>query len=271
MSLNTITKRMSLKIPLLLIGLSTLPSITMASDNTSSIKSISYASDTVLDSSSKDALLKLAETSVITSAPKEGSRTESGSAEKLTLTTSYLHSGNFSIYNVNTNLVSDMDYDGFYYRFAITIDADTSYIEADVYAKIYLSYEGGPWNYMASSDIYTIHSDSSLDAFTIETELTDGFYAGYYDVRIELYDADYNEWVFSYGPYDDSSISALPLEDSFDDNFYDSYTEYDYTATTEVFVSGHGSMGGWLLLAFSLMLIARMLSTKFQRFTKTQY
>jgi hypothetical protein len=268
MLLNTITKRMSLKIPLLLIGLSALPSITMASDNTSSIKSISYASDAVIDTSSKDALLQQAETSVITSILKEGSRTESGSAEKLTLTTSYLNSGNFNIYNVNTDLISDFDYDGFYHRFSITIDADTNDTDANVYAKIYLSYEGGPWNYMASSDIYTIHSDSSLDAFTIETELTDGFYAGYYDVRIELYDADYNEWLFSYGPYDDSSISALPLEDSYNDNFYDSYSELSYTATREVFVSGHGSMGGWLLFALSLILVARKLSTKPLDFVK---
>jgi len=267
MLLDTITKRMNIKTPLLLIGLVALPSITLASDNTSSIKSISYASDAVIDSSSKDALLQLAETSVITSIAKEGSRTESGSAEKLTLTTSYMHSGNFSIYTVDTNLISDMDYDGFYHRFSITIDADTSYTDADVYAKIYLSYEGGPWNYMASSDIYHIHSDSAQDAFTIETELTDGFYAGYYDVRIELYDANYNEWVLSYGPYDDSSISTLPLEDSYNDNFYDNFDEYSHT-TTEVFVSGHGSMGGWLLLALSLMLVARKFSTKPLRFTK---
>ena len=266
MLLDTITKRMNLKTPLLLIGLLALPSITLASDNTSSIKSISYASDAVIDASFKDALLQLAETSVITSSAKEGSRTESGSAEKLTLTTSYMHSGNFSIYNVNTNLISDMDYDGFYHRFSITIDADTSYTDADVYAKIYLSYEGGPWNYMATSDIYHIHSDSAQDAFTIETELTDGFHAGYYDVRVELYDADYNEWVLSYGPYDDSSINALPLEDSYNDNFYDNFDEYNHT--TEVFVSGHGSMGGWLLLALSLMLVARRFSTKPLRFAK---
>ena len=269
MLLNRITKIIRLNIPLLIVGLLALPSLAKATDSTSSIKSISYASDTVTDTSTRDTLLEQAKTSVITPITKQGTRTESGSAEKLTLTTSYLHTGNFSIYNVDSNLISDFDYDGFYHRFSISIDADTSYTNANVYAKIYLSYEGGPWNYMASSDIYHIHSDSSLDAFTIETELTDGFYAGYYDVRIELYDADYNEWVLSYGPYDDSSISALPLEDSFNDNFYDNYAEHNHTETTEVFVSGHGSMGGWLLIALSLIFIARKLSAKPLGFNET--
>ena len=259
---------MNLKIALILAGLFALPTISVASDNTSRIKSISYASDAVLDTSSKDALLQLAESSVITSSPEEDTRTESTSVEKLTLTTSYMHTGSFNIYNVSTNLISDMDYDTFYHRFSITIDADTTYTDANVYAKIYLSYEGGPWKYLASSDTYHIHSDSPLDAFTIETELTDGFYAGYYDVRIELYDADYNEWVFSYGPYDDSSLNALPLEDSYNDSFYDNYSEFSHTATTEVFVSGHGSMGGWLLLVLSLMLVTRKLSAKSSRFPK---
>jgi len=269
MLLDTIIKKISLKTPALLLSLLVLPSISMGSDNTSSIKSISYSSDAAIDSLSKDRLLQQSESNILTFISNDDFRIESGSAEKLTLTTSYLHSGNFSIYNVNTNLISDMDYDGFYHRFSITIDADTSYTTANVYAKIYLSFEGGPWNYMASTDIYHIDSDNAQDAFTIETKLTDGFNAGYYDVRIELYDADYNEWVFSYGPYNDSSISALPLEDSFNDDFYDSYIEYNHALTTEVLVSGHGSMGGWLVLVFSLMLVARKLNYKPAHLTKT--
>jgi len=263
MLLNTITKKIRLNIPLLLIGLFALPSIATAADTSTSIKSISYASDAALDTTTKTALLKQAESIVIAPVPKPGFRSESASVEKLTLTTSYMHSGDFSIYNLDTDLISDFDYDGFYHRFSITIDADTLYSSAYVYAKIYLSYEGGPWSYMASSNAYPIYSDSATDAFTIETELSDGFYAGYYDVRIELYDADSNDWLLSYGPYDDSSISALPLEDSYNDDFYDAYdADYSHAATTDVYVAGHGSMGGGLLIALGLMFVARKLSSK---------
>jgi len=263
MSLNTIIKRKRFSASLLLIGLFSLPTVATALDTTASIKSISYASDAVIDEAAKNTLLEQADSTVITALPKEGFRSESGPAEKLTLTTSYMRDANFNIYNVSSNLISDMDYDGFYPRFSITIDVDTLYDSAYVYAKIYLSYEGGPWSYMASTNTYQIYSDSALDAFTIETELSNGFYAGYYDVRIELYDADYNEWLVSYGPYEDSSLNALPLEDTYNDNFYDNYiTEFVYPVTTEVYVSGHGSMSSWLLVTLGLILIARRLGSR---------
>ena len=263
MLLKRITKTLSSNIPLILAGLLSLPTMASAVEGSASVKSISYASSTLMDDATKHTLLEQTDSTLIAATPKEGFRTESAAIEKTSITTLNKHSGNFSIYDVSSNLISDIDYDSFYHHFSITIDADTLYNSADVYAKIYLSYEGGPWNYMASSDTYHIDSDSAQDAFTIETELGDGFYAGYYDVRIELYDANFNEWLLSYGPYENSALSTLPLEDSYNDNFYDHYTnEVTSKVTTEVYVSGHGSMSTWWILALSLMIVVRKLSSK---------
>jgi hypothetical protein len=88
--------------------------------------------------------------------------------------------------------------------------------------------------------------------FYVETELAEGFPAGYYDVRIELYDADTGEWLLNYGPYDDSSLTALPLEDSMHDDDY-----YSTGYTTEVIVAGHGGIDVWLLITFALVALLK--------------
>ncbi len=138
----------------------------------------------------------------------------------------------------------------------MTFDADTVYDVAHVYAKLYLSYEGGPWNHYATSDDFHIYFDSDNDTMTIETELADGFSPGYYDIRIELYDADFNEWLLSYGPYDDAALSNLPLEDSYydDPNYYS-----DVQLSTELIISGHGhgAMSWLLVLIPALITVVR--------------
>ncbi len=173
---------------------------------------------------------------------KEGFRPESTAVAVVVDNISYHYGGDITIYDASTTLISDFDDDGFYHRFSVAIDADTVYSTSWVYAKLYLSYEGGPWNYYASSDDFHIHGDSELDIHVVETELAEGFPAGYYDILIELYDAEFGELLHSYGPYDDDSLSTLPLEDSVYDDGY-----YSTGVTTEVIVAGHGGISFWLL------------------------
>jgi len=189
---------------------------------------------------------------------KQGYRAESLATGVSIDNISYSHAGEIILFDASTELISDFNVDGFYHRFSVAIDADTIYQTSYVYAELYLSYEGGPWNHYASSDAYHIYGDSELDIFTIETELADGFSPGYYDIRIELYDADSDELLLSYGPYDDASLSALPLEDSYYDELY---REVIYPVETEVIVAGHGhgSMSWWLLMAPLLLVISRRL------------
>ena len=93
----------------------------------------------------------------------------------------------------------------------------------------------------------------------IETELAEGFPPGYYDVKIEIYDADTGQWLVSYGPYEDSSLSGLPLEDSYYDDSYDSGY---YPVETNVVVAGHAGSLNWLLLLPFMIIASRRLAVR---------
>ena len=234
------------------------PLMAASSSDTRSSKSISFSNSSDIDQTTKDTLLKQANIEEMSALLTQGYRIESLSTTASTDNINYNHTGEIIIYDASTELISDFNDDGFYHRFSVSVDADTIFDVSYVYAKLYLSYQGGPWNHYTSSDAYHIYGDSELDIFTIETELADGFSPGYYDIRIELYNADTDEWLLSYGPYDDASLSALPLEDAYYD---EQYQETIYPVETEVVVSGHGhgSMSWWLLIIPALLLSARQL------------
>ncbi|MGB5585272.1 MAG: choice-of-anchor H family protein [Gammaproteobacteria bacterium] len=219
------------------------------------VKSISYNNYLENSETTRKSDLEQAVVEVLDPLAKEGFRTESMPAAVTVESTEYYYDGDISIYDASTNLISDFDDDGFYHRFSVGIDVDTVYSESWVYARLYLSYSGGPWNYYSSSADFHVHGDSELDIFVIETELVEGFPAGYYDIRIELYDADYGNYLVSYGPYDDPSLSTLPLEDSVYDD-----TNSSVVYSTDVIVAGHGhgGLGVLFIAAFSLVGLLRM-------------
>ena len=220
--------------------------------STRTSKSISYITNIELDEAVRKTELDMADADVMDALVKEGFRLESAPTGVYVDNISYHYGGDITIYDAFTTLISDFDDDGFYHRFSVAIDADTVYSTSWVYAELYLSFEGGPWNYYASSDDFHIHGDSELDIYVVETELAEGFPAGYYDVRIELYDVESGDYLLSYGPYDDESLSTLPLEDSVYDADY-----YSTGITTEVIVAGHGGLGLWFIAAFSLVGLLR--------------
>ena len=144
-----------------------------------------------------------------------------------------------SLFDVRTFLLEDADGDGYYHRFKVVIDADSRpYRGRYVYARLFASYEGGPWNEYASSADFYVEGNTTDDEFVVETELVDGYPAGYYDLRVELYDADTGAWILESGPYEDDSLALVPLEDR----------DRDYYVTVSA-----GSFSGGL---FSLLLVA---------------
>lgn len=251
MPFNTHTIYKTAIVLIALVGLS-MPLQAEETESTRSSKSISYTVEVELDEAARKAELDMANADVLDALVKQGFRPESAPVGVYVENITYHYDGDITIYDASTTLISDFDDDGFYHRFSVSIDADTLSSTSWVYAKLYLSYEGGPWNYYASSDDFHIHGDSELDIYVVETELAEGFPAGYYDIRIELYDAEYGDWLLSYGPYDDNSLSALPLEDSVYDDVY-----YSSGYTTEVIVAGHGGLGLFFIAAFSLVGLLR--------------
>ncbi len=229
----------------------------MAATNESSrtSKSISFIKNTELDKTTKDTQLRQVDADIMPMLNTQGFRLESTVKALHVVSSDYNNHGEISIYDATTLLISDFNENGFYHRFSISIDADTIYNTAYIYARLYLSFEGGPWNHYATSDNYHIHLDSEADTFVIETELADGFPPGYYDIRIELYDADINHWLLSYGSYDDASLNALPLEDSYYD---DQHEPVLLPVETNIVVAGHGgSMSWWLFFLPVVIAVLR--------------
>jgi hypothetical protein len=218
--------------------------------NTLSTKSVNFQG--TLDSDAITQLFSSATAQEYPALTASGSRND---RQLYSLSARYTNT-DVTIYDVCTSLIDDINYDGYFRQFSVTFDADTLYPEAYLYAKLYISYEGGPWNLYTITDNFTIHGDSEYDDFTVETELAEGFEPGYYDIKIELYDAYTDAFILDYGPYQDTSLSALPLEDSYHDDMY--YDTGSYTETQVIIDStGHGAFGFWLLIVPFLFLFRK--------------
>ena len=164
----------------------------------------------------------------------------------------------FSIYQAQTHLIDDYDADGYYQTFSISFDADLisySYIEqADVYAELYLSFNGGPWQHYLTTDIFTLYGESSDDEYSIHTRLNQGYLSGEYDILIDLYEVGYDDIVASYSAYDDAALIALPLESN----------EYDevYVETSHTDIHYHGGSTSLIMLALLALILTFRLKFK---------
>ncbi|HEY5643674.1 MAG TPA: choice-of-anchor H family protein [Woeseiaceae bacterium] len=170
-------------------------------------------------------------------------------ASKSTVTESRTPNTDFWFYDVDVQLFSDLDRDGYFHGIDLLFDADTNFSAADVYAVVYLSYEYGPWNEYAETEDFTLFGTSSSDEYIIETELVAGYPTGSYDILIELYDAWDSTLLAFIGPDEAVDLAMLPLEDA----------ERDAPsggATQVVVNSGGGGSLSWVLLF--VLLAVRM-------------
>ena len=161
----------------------------------------------------------------------------------------------FWFYDVDVELFSDFDRDGYFSSIDLNFDADTIYNVADVYAVIYLSFDYGPWNEYAVTDDFTIYGASGDDEYFVETDLVAGYVTGEYDVLIELFDAYDGTFVASIGPDESAQLSLLPLEDAGRDT---------PAGTTIVINEGGGGSISWLglLALFGVTGAKRLVSTR---------
>ena len=103
----------------------------------------------------------------------------------------------FEIYDADVHTISDIDGDGYHHAINVYFDVDVSYDSATVYAKLYLSREGGPWRQYFTTDLFSIHIDDDGDAYEVQTELLEGYDPGYYDVLVEIYSLEHAYMVTS--------------------------------------------------------------------------
>lgn len=155
--------------------------------------------------------------------------------------------GSFVIFEGYTQLIEDYDADGFYQTFSVTFDADlitySPYDQAMVYAELYLSENGGPWQHYYTTDDFIIYGESSDDNYEVYSTLSQGFNANHYDVLIDLYEVGYPSIVASYSSDDTNSLYALPLESS----------DYDVAYYEEVHI--HGGSGSLITILILTVLL----------------
>jgi hypothetical protein len=172
--------------------------------------------------------------------------------QNLSNTSRSVSDGRFVIYEGYSSLIEDYDGDGYYQTFSVTFDADLvtyyAHEEAVVYAELYLSENGGPWEHYYSTDSFVIHGESTDDEFEVYSTLAQGFTTNHYDVLIDLYEEGYPNIVASYSSDDSSSLYGLPLESS----GYDlEYVEYYEEAT----IHGGSTSNLVLIIIFGIIVM----------------
>ncbi len=164
---------------------------------------------------------------------------------------SYSLHHSFSIYRAYSQLVTDIDADGYYQTFSVTFDADllspVANQAAYVYADLYLSQNGGPWILYFSTDNFVINGEDTADEFEVVTQLDSGYVPEHYDVLIDLYEVGYSDVVATYSSNDSNALYALPLESS---DYDPEYVEVDYHEE-------HGGGSSWLLISALLLFVSR--------------
>ncbi len=132
----------------------------------------------------------------------------------------------FLIFDASVELLRDDDADGYYQSFRVNFDADVDYGSAIVYARMFISFEGGPWNHYYTTKTFEIISDDKFDSRTVNSAFSVGYPPGSYDIRIDLYEAGWTGRVAVYGPNEDYDLNYLYLEDQEYDSIY--YYEESY-------------------------------------------
>jgi hypothetical protein len=156
----------------------------------------------------------------------------------------------FSIYSAGIDLLSDLDGDGYHHAINLSFDVDVSVDSATVYAKLYLSRNGGPWSQYYTTDLFNIHGDNYNDAYEVTTELVEGYPPGYYDVLIEVFSLNHSGVVTSQILDYYYLGKDVMLEDLSHDQYY--YYEEVYYAY------GAGSFSLiWLLLICQVVIAAK--------------
>lgn len=159
--------------------------------------------------------------------------------------------GDHWVYDAFVELDSDLDGDGHFHFLRVVFDVDSVYTSAWVFADLYLSADGETWEHFYSTDDFLVEGQTSFDEYEVETELVSGYPRGYYDVLIELYDADYVEYVDEFGPAQSPAMSLLPLEDQHADGIPE-------PPAVIIEDDGGGGAAGWLALLAAAAPLRRL-------------
>lgn len=116
------------------------------------------------------------------------------------------------IADVGMSLFGDRDQDGYFSGFAVSIDADIDYGQAEVYASLYLARDDEALRPFHTTAVFSLYDRSATDRYRIEAQLIDAFAPGHYDLLIDLHDAHTGHIVDTVSAVTFRNLENLPLE-----------------------------------------------------------
>jgi hypothetical protein len=160
----------------------------------------------------------------------------------------------YGIDEVTTTLVIDDDADGHYSKFRIDFDPDADFDGTFVYAEVWVRPQGGEWIQEHVSDDFLVDASGDADVYSLTADWISGYPTAFYDVQIDLRDADTGALVASAGS-ERPELSRIPLEDQARDTRVDPQPPVGGGGVVTSRERGGGAIGGWFVLALLMLLV----------------
>jgi len=155
--------------------------------------------------------------------------------------------------DVATTLLIDDDDDGHYSKFRIDFDPDADFDGTFVYAEVWVRPQGGEWLKEHVSDDFLVDASGDADTYSLTADWISGYPTAYYDVQIDLRDADTGALVASAGS-ERPELSRIPLEDQGRDTRPTPPSNGGGGGDSHSHEHGGGALGGWFVMGLLVLL-----------------
>jgi hypothetical protein len=160
----------------------------------------------------------------------------------------------YRLEGVTTTLLIDDDGDGHYSKFRIDFDPDADFDGTFAYAEVWVRAQGGEWIQEHVSDDFLVDASGDDDVYSLTADWISGYPTAFYDVQIDLRDADTGALVASAGS-ERAELSRIPLEDQARDTRVNPQPPNGGGGGTSSRERGGGAIGGWFAMALLMLIV----------------